>query len=330
MSPAAFHFDPQTLDTQTRTDGVSALLRVRDGARFLRAGLESCIDIFDEMVAVYHQCSDETPQILHDFAKLHPGRMKVYEYPHEVVPPNTAGHQKEGAGSVHTIAALCNYALSKTTRRVAIKHDADHVYIRPNLARAVAAVRRCCRGFVDASGVNLARLPGGELGVARQNPVCGVGDYGFFPVSKDTYFVHNERHEHLHTGALPPHRRHAGFLFWHMKLLLKNYGLREYRWRYENNLAELRRRVAAIEESLEVMPLEKFIHRFGGAGSLFIDQHVNHPLFRDRRTRPLAWHGARFLHRAGVLKRLPVPLLWSFALERDLRGAPLPEDDGAR
>lgn len=322
---AAFHFDADVLDPRDRAAGVSAILRVRDGARFLRLGLASCIDVFDEIVAVYHQCSDDTPDILHRFAAAHPRVLKVYEYPHEVIPPNTARHAREGARSPHTIAALCNYALSKTTRRFFIKHDADHVYFRPRFARLVEAVRaRDARaGPVYVSGVNLARAGAGDVGVWLQNPICGVGDYGFFPVSRSTYFVHNERHEHL----LSAHRRHAyaGVAFWHLKMLQKHFGLREYRFRYEGDYAELRRRVRAIQDNLEVIPLAQFIASFGGADSLFIDRHCKNPLWRNRTTRPLAWRLAKPLARSPVLNRVRhLHLLLSFRLARDLRGASLP------
>ena len=331
MAVPPFHFDPQTLDPANRGDGVSAMLRVRDGADFLQAGLESCLDIFDEVVAVHHQCSDATPQILHDLAKRHPDRLKVYEYPHEVAPPHTARHVEEGAASLHTIAALCNYALSKTTRRVAIKHDADHIYIRPNLARAVAAARRRCDRFIIAAGVNLARSPDGAFGVSLHDPFCGAhGDHGFFPVSKDTYFYHSGVIERFNHSPLPRFHHHAGILFWHMKLLQKHYGVREYLYRYRNNLAGLHRAVAGIESDLAVAPLAGFIDRFGGANGLLAERHVDYPLFRNRCTRPLAWHAARLLSRAGVVKCLPRLLAVSCALERDLRGVAPPQVAGVR
>lgn len=328
MPAAAFHFDADALDPRNRGAGVSAILRVRDGAEFLELGLASCIDVFDEIVAVYHQCSDDTPDILHRFAAAHPRVLKVYEYPHEVIPPNTARHAREGAGSRHTIAALCNYALSKTTRRFCVKHDADHVYFRPRFARLVEAVRaRDPRaGPVYLSGVNLARAARrGDVGVWLQNPICGVGDYGFFPVSRDTYFVHNDRHEHL----LVAHRRHtyAGVAFWHLKMLQKHFGLREYRFRYEDDYAELHRRSAAIRDSLEVIPLAQFIALFSGADSPFIDRHCKNPLWRNRALRPLAWRLVRPLARCPVLNRVRhLHLLLSFRLEQDLRGVSLPSE----
>ncbi len=325
---AAFHFDTETLNPANRAEGVSAMLRVRDGAEFLRPGLESCLDIFDEVVAVHHQCGDATPQILHDLAERHPDRLKVYEYPHEVVPPNTARHAEEGAASLRTIAALCNYALSKTTRRVVIKHDADHIYIRPNLARAVAAVRRRCDGFVPCAGVNLARsrqAARGALGVSLHDPLCGAGgDYGFFPVSQHTWFAHDDRNETARYGPVSRSLPAAGIVFWHVKLLQKHCGLREYRWRHDNNLAELHRRAAAIRDAIETLPLDEFLARFGGANGL-LAARAGHPLFRNRITRPLAWHGVRALNRAGIVRRLPPHLALSYTLERDLRGASFPE-----
>ena len=58
-----FHFDLETLDPRNRRDGISAMLRVRDGARFLRPNLQSCIDVFDEIIAVRRRCSDDTPHL---------------------------------------------------------------------------------------------------------------------------------------------------------------------------------------------------------------------------------------------------------------------------
>ena len=328
MVPApSCYYDPEVLDPRNRADGVSAMLRVRNGAQFLRPSLRSCIDVFDEIVAVHHQCSDDTPRILHEYAAAYPDRFKVYEYPHEVIPPNTARHMRERADSLSTIAALCNYALSKTTRRFVIKHDADHVYFRPRFARLVEAVRaRDARaGPVFVSGVNLARARAGAVGVWLQNPICGVGDYGFFPVSRDTYFVHNDRHEHLSSA----HRRHAyaGVAFWHLKMLQKYFGLREYRFRYEGDYEGLQRRCRAIEESLEVIPPARFIASFSGADSPFIDRHCKNPLWRNRVTRPAMWHLARPLARLPVCNRVRwLHLLLSFRLARDVRGASLPPE----
>ncbi len=338
------------------------MLRVRNGAQFLRLGLESCIDVFDEIVAVHHQCSDDTPQILHEYAAAYPGRFKVYEYPHEVFPPNTQEHTEQGPESPHTIAALCNYALSKTTRRFAVKHDADHLYW-PRFAKIADFVRSGRAGgrSVLVPGVNLARTRAGAIGVYRPRPICGNGDYLFFPVSRGTYYEHQASYELLFQSRPLPHV-FAGFGFWHLKFLQRHYGVHQHLWRYKPNDFTKKNRgydepvpdkcpapdgrdlwrgfITHYERNLEVISLEKFIALFGGKSSPFLSEsQVRFPRRGD-------WRQVRryFAHlmmpliafsispRVGIyrknlspsLLRMMSPYLLARSVKRDLRGVPLP------
>lgn len=45
--------------------GVSGILRCHNHADFLELCIDSCIDGLDELIAVYHDCTDDTVQILH-------------------------------------------------------------------------------------------------------------------------------------------------------------------------------------------------------------------------------------------------------------------------
>ncbi len=351
---------PPRIVSDKRADGISAMLRVRDGAQFLRIGLDSCIDVFDEIVAVHHQCSDDTPQILHEYAAAYPDRFKVYEYPHEVFPPNTREHAAQGAESPHTIAALCNYALARTTRRFVIKHDADHLYFS-RFAKIADFVRsgRADDGVVHVLGVNLARSRAGSLGVYLRYPVCGGGDLMFFPVSRDTYFVHTDRYEVLHL----PRCRHvdAGFGFWHLKCLQRHYGLHQWLRRYQTDDSIVKEGyyglsrdagpscggekwhgyVAAFERDLEVVSFEEFVALFGGRDSrLLPDVRVLQIPRRATLRHVLEYHwmrpflgkfvlpfvGARYKFRSQFLFDLLLPYLKARAIARDLRGVSLPAE----
>lgn len=50
--------------TQERPLGVSGILRCRNCADYIEACIESCIGALDELVIVFHDCTDNTPQIL--------------------------------------------------------------------------------------------------------------------------------------------------------------------------------------------------------------------------------------------------------------------------
>ncbi len=357
----ACNYDPKALDPGRRADGISAVLRVRDGAQFLRIGLDSCVDVFDEIVAVHHQCSDDTPQILHEYAAARPHRFKVYEYPHEVFPPDTREHAAQGAESPHTIAALCNYALARTTRRIAIKYDADQVYF-PRYAEIADVMRsaRTAACIVRVWGVNLARSRAGELGVHLRYPVCGGYDMMSFPVSRDTYFVHGDACEALHL----PRRRHvdAGFGYWHLKFLQRHYGLHQWLWRYQTNDSIMktgyygssrdaepacgddekwRGYAAAFERDLDVVPLDEFVALYGGGDSPFMSDvrrlyfrwpggRVKTVCMRDWMS-PLVWSlVGRFV---GTYARFPrllgdllIPQLKARSVRRHLREIPLPAE----
>lgn len=44
--------------------GVSGILRVKNDADFLDECINSCIDTLDELIIVYNDCSDNTPDII--------------------------------------------------------------------------------------------------------------------------------------------------------------------------------------------------------------------------------------------------------------------------
>lgn len=50
--------------TKERPLGVTGILRCQNSADFLDACVESCIEGLDELIAVYHNCTDETANIL--------------------------------------------------------------------------------------------------------------------------------------------------------------------------------------------------------------------------------------------------------------------------
>ena len=125
---AEFQFNPATLSAP-RPPGISAYMRIKNEQQFVRLAIESHLPFYDEIVAVYNDCTDATPQILRDLAAKYPQKIKVFHYLPKVVPVATKEHAKTPTDSVHSTANYYNYALSKTTYRVAAKLDADHLAI---------------------------------------------------------------------------------------------------------------------------------------------------------------------------------------------------------
>ena len=63
--------------TKERPLGVTGILRCQNSADFLDACIESCIEGLDELIAVYHNCTDETANILKRKQSKYPNKIKI-------------------------------------------------------------------------------------------------------------------------------------------------------------------------------------------------------------------------------------------------------------
>jgi hypothetical protein len=221
-------FKPADLDPRARRPGISAFMRIRNGADFLEATIESHIGHFDEIVAVYNQCTDATPDILMRLRQRHGEKLRVVHYTDRVFPPGSAGHIRTPPDSPQSLVNYYNVALGLTRHAIATKLDDDHLGIEDALARTVATVRadRSRRVMHCFSGLNLARRDDGSLGVVAATPISGNGDIGFFPVSEKTRFGYDRRFETFSGAGL--RRVFAGFVYWHLKFLKAGAGFDNY------------------------------------------------------------------------------------------------------
>lgn len=79
MKDTTFRVHPQNF-TKDRPLGVSGFLRVKNDAEFLKASIESCLPALDELIIVYNDCSDDSPNIINSLAKQYPCKIKAFEY----------------------------------------------------------------------------------------------------------------------------------------------------------------------------------------------------------------------------------------------------------
>jgi hypothetical protein len=237
----------EDLKVRGRRAGLSAFMRIRNGEEFLEATIRSHINFFDEIVAVYNQCTDGTPEILERLAGELGGKLKVYHYVDRVFPPGSEDHARTEGSSPQSLVNYYNTALALTTCQVATKLDDDHLAIPEGLGRVTRMVREMGAGLGAMycfAGLNLMREAGGGLGIPREDPVSGGGDIGFFPVTEGTFFVHDRRFERFERGGL--RREFAGFLYWHLKYMKRGMGFGNYELeRYPGSRYARRREVMA-------------------------------------------------------------------------------------
>ncbi|WP_417309754.1 hypothetical protein [Devosia sp.] len=252
-----YRFTPADLAVATRRPGISAFMRIRNGAYALEAAVRSHIEHFDEIVAVHNRSTDETPEILARLAGEYGPRLRVFHYLPEVFPPGSDGHKATPADAPQSLVNYYNFALSRTRFSHTTKLDDDHVAMGAATARLVADVRagRAAQNEMACfSGLNLARGANGQIGIVAHEPFAGNGDHWIFPVRPDTYFVKDRRFEVLRSQL---RRKFHSFTYWHLKYLKPDLGFANYdlaanpHSRYARRLARLERGIALTD--LETM-----------------------------------------------------------------------------
>lgn len=245
-----YQFDRLSLNTPRRT-GISALMRIKNGEEFLHAAIESHLAFYDEIVAVYNGCTDNTAEILKELAARYPTKLRVFHYEPEVYPVLSKAHQLTAADSIHSMANYYNFALMQARFSYAVKLDDDHLAVAPALTAAVAQIRREIAGqsqrLYTFSGLNLAH-DHYHIGVYSNEPLVGTGDILYFPVTASIYFQQNDRFEYLHYPKSLK-KQYLGILYLHLKHLKRQYGL-------ANLPAEsLQQQLVTFQQALKITPL---------------------------------------------------------------------------
>lgn len=259
-----YSFTPDDLRVADRRPGISAFVRTKNGADFLAPTIRSHAPYVDEIVAVYNQCSDSTEAVLVDLQdELGPDKLRLFHYLPRVHPPGSKEHAAEPAHSPHSVVNYSNFALSRTTRRIVVKLDDDHIAFDRGLRPMVEALRRdgLAPGRMNCfSGLNLVRDEDGAVGIHAGTPFSGNGDIGFFAMTPDAYFVHDRRFEDFRKYHF--RRVFVGFAYWHMKYLKTGLGFANYeiesgrnrRFEKKERAFHRRREVVTIPELRASMP----------------------------------------------------------------------------
>lgn len=247
---SAYRFQVKDLKVNNRRLGISAFMRIRNGADWLELSIRSHMAYFDEIVAVYNQCTDATPDILMQLQQeFGEEKLRVIHYLDEVHPPGSVGHAATEPSSPNSLVNYYNFSLASTRFRYATKLDDDHLAINDttreitDLLRSGEAARDTMYCF---SGLNLFRRSDGELGILASDPVSGGGDIGFFRVTPCTHFTHDRRFERFQRGNV--RRQFSGFLYWHLKFLKRDMGFGNYELE-KNPQSRYAKRQAALSSS---------------------------------------------------------------------------------
>ncbi|CRF33650.1 hypothetical protein BRSU_1579 [Brachyspira suanatina] len=133
--------DLKILD-EKRPLGISGHLRVKNEAMSLAQSIDSCIDALDELIVTYNTSEDNTEEILKEYQKKYPDKIKLYHYKPDII--NYTSTEKEleefkakkmfyNTESIHSLANYYNFGCIKIKYRYYLKIDADQIYFKDKL-----------------------------------------------------------------------------------------------------------------------------------------------------------------------------------------------------
>mgnify|MGYP001102143693 CR=1 FL=1 len=121
-------------------NGLSGIMRVKNEARFVAACIDSCIEALDELVIVYNDCTDKTPEIMECKRQQYPDKIKIYPYNHHILATNLSKEELDYVMSLPEDSPIlfcsqCNFALSKVSYKYAMLIDADQLYFADEIKK---------------------------------------------------------------------------------------------------------------------------------------------------------------------------------------------------
>ncbi|MCZ9888492.1 glycosyltransferase [Brachyspira hyodysenteriae] len=133
--------DIKKLDEE-RPLGISGHLRVKNESMSIAQSIDSCIDALDELIITYNTSEDNTEEILKEYQKKYPDKIRLYHYQPNIINYISTKEELEEfksknmsyeTNSIHSLANYYNFGYTKIKYQYYMKIDADQIYFTEKL-----------------------------------------------------------------------------------------------------------------------------------------------------------------------------------------------------
>lgn len=247
-----------SFEANNRQDGISGVMLIHNEAEFLAQVIETWIDAVDELVIVFNDCTDNSPQIIEEYERKYYPKIRAFHYLPRVYSPNTKKQLELDVNNINSFTFYSNFNLSKTRYKICVLINGDHIGI-PEYLRSIynyLKQKPLQNTALFFSGLNLWKHPDDiQYHVNLRDIALGDGDLAYWTVSPENIFVKLPtnplftivKHEGLTSGY------YLGFIFWHTRFLKKDYGQGNY-GEYSTDTNEFKFLNSSIKEA-KLVPL---------------------------------------------------------------------------
>ncbi|MCC5615177.1 tetratricopeptide repeat protein [Nostoc sp. CHAB 5836] len=221
-----------SFEPETRQDGISGVMLIHNEAEFLAQVIDTWIDAVDELVIVFNNCTDNSPQIIEEYEKKFYPKIRAFHYLPRVYSPNTKEQLELDINNINSFTFYSNFNLSQTRYKICVEVNGDHVGIPEHLKNIYQFLKTnpLQNTALFFSGLNLWRQPDDrQYYISLKDIALGDGDLAYWTVSPNHIFVKNPNNP-LFTivrwQGLQSY--YLGFIFWHTRFLKKDHGQGNY------------------------------------------------------------------------------------------------------
>lgn len=227
-----------SFEPQNRQDGISGVMLIHNEAEFLAQVIDSWIDAIDELVIVFNDCTDNSPQIIEEYERKYYPKIRAFHYLQRVYSPNTKEQLELDVTNINSFTFYANFNLSQTRYKTCVVINGDHVGIPEYLKDIYNLLKTnpLQNTALFFSGLNLWKNPdNSQYCINLTDIALGDGDLAYWTVSPNHIFAKNPNDplfSLVRWDGLEYY--YLGFIFWHTRFLKKDCGLGNYGSHSEN------------------------------------------------------------------------------------------------
>jgi len=224
-----YNINNNSFCSENRKKWFSAFWRLYNAEDFLEKTVESHINLFDEIILVNNNSTDNTEKICKKLKKKYPKKIIFYNYPFDIYKIGTLEYKSCKENSIHSLSYYYNWTLSKTTYKYVIKLDDDHIVIKEEFKKIITKIKtNWLNYFLQTPLLNVFKyknILSYSYHDIKSSLAWLFGDFGFFKVTEYTYFIKQKNAETL---IFPYKIKTEKICFLHLKWLKKNMWLKNY------------------------------------------------------------------------------------------------------
>jgi cellulose synthase/poly-beta-1,6-N-acetylglucosamine synthase-like glycosyltransferase len=139
-SHKVYHIEEVLIDLSFKKpileNGISLIIRAKNEEKNVAICIESVINYVDEIIFVDNNSTDKTFEIINTYASKY-DKIKVYQYNIKVNRVGIEHLQALKNNDKNTLGTFYNWCLSKATKKIVFKWDADFICIQHNFKKLV-------------------------------------------------------------------------------------------------------------------------------------------------------------------------------------------------